>query len=423
TVEQQTGRSLAEWVDYIGAMHPQNIALGLDRIGVVKERLAIHFSCPVVIVGGTNGKGSTCMMLETIWRMAGYRVGQYTSPHIHRFNERIRIDGQMVDDEVLICAFEAVEAVRGDVPLTFFEFTTLVAMKLFADAGLNVAVFEVGLGGRFDAVNLLDADVAIVTNVAIDHQAFLGDTREKIGFEKAGIYRQGRIALYGELEPPQSLLDHVAIIGADLKLYGRDYIGEADGNTWHYQGPSGSTLWELPRPSLYGDCQIANAATVLTVVHELQDRLPVYVEAVFEALPQVRLPGRFDIIQHDPLVIVDVAHNPHAARTLADNLRALPCEGRTLAVYGAMADKDIKGVVCALKDQIDVWYITNLPLPRAATVDVLLAELLAVGVPREQIVICEEVEKALDSARKNASNNDRIAAFGSFWVVTGVTAA
>lgn len=423
TVEQQTGRSLAEWVDYIEAMHPQNIALGLDRIGVVKERLAIHFSCPVVIVGGTNGKGSTCMMLETIWRTAGYRVGQYTSPHIHRFNERIRIDGQMVDDEVLIRAFEAVEAVRGDVPLTFFEFTTLVAMKLFADAGLDVAVFEVGLGGRFDAVNLLDADVAIVTNVAIDHQAFLGDTREKIGFEKAGIYRQGRIALYGELDPPRSLLDHAATIGADLKLYGRDYIGEADGNTWHYRGPSGSTLWELPRPSLYGDCQIANAATVLTAVHELQDRLPVYVEAIFEALPQVRLPGRFDIIQHDPLVIVDVAHNPHAARTLADNLRTLPCEGRTLAVYGAMADKDIKGVVCALKDQIDVWYITNLPLPRAATVDVLLAELLAAGVPREQIIVCEEAEKALDSARKNASNNDRITAFGSFWVVTGVTAA
>lgn len=423
TVVQQASRTLPEWVDYIEAMHPKEIALGLDRIGMVKERLAIAFDCPVVIVGGTNGKGSTCMMLETIWRTAGYRVGQYTSPHIHRFNERIRIDGQMVDDRMLVRAFEAVEVVRGDVPLTFFEFTTLVAMKLFADAKLDAVVLEVGLGGRFDAVNLLDADVAVVTNVAIDHVAFLGDTREKIGFEKAGIYRKGRTALYGELDPPQSLLDHAAAIGADLKLYGQDYAGEMDGETWHYRGPDGTALWELPRPALYGDCQIANAATALTAVHALRDRLPVYIEAIFEALPQVRLPGRFEVIGRDPLVIVDVAHNPHAARTLAGNLRTSPCKGRTLAVYGAMADKDINGVVRILKDQVDDWYITNLPLPRAASVDVLLSELLAAGVPRERIVVCEEAEKALAGARKNASNDDRIIAFGSFWVVTGVTPA
>lgn len=421
TTGQQAGRTLAEWVDRIEAMHPQDIALGLDRIGAVKERLSITFSCPVVIVGGTNGKGSTCMMLETIWRTAGYRVGQYTSPHIHRFNERIRIDGQMVDDDALIGAFEAVEAVRGDVPLTFFEFTTLVAMKLFADAGLDVVVLEVGLGGRFDAVNLLDADVAIVTNVDLDHQAFLGDTREEIGFEKAGIFRRGRVALYGEVDPPQSLLDHAAAIGADLKRYGRDYEGKSDGKTWHYRGLDGTTLWELPLPSLYGDCQVVNAATVLTAVYVLRDRLPVYIETFSEALPHIQLPGRFEVIQHNPLVIVDVSHNPHAARTLAGNLASLPCKGRTLAVYGAMADKDIDGVVRILKDQIDEWYITNLPLPRAATVDVLLEKLLAAGIPRERITVCEEAEKALDSARKNASNDDRITAFGSFWVVTGVT--
>ncbi len=423
TAGQQAGRSLAEWVDYIEAMHPQNIALGLDRIGVVKERLAIAFDCPVVIVGGTNGKGSTCMMLETIWRTSGYRVGQYTSPHIHRFNERIRMDGQMVADEELIRAFEAVEAVRGGVPLTFFEFTTLVAMKIFADARLDVVFFEVGLGGRFDAVNLLDADVAIVTNVAIDHVAFLGGTREKIGFEKAGIYRQGRTALYGEPDPPQSLLDHAAAIGADLKRYGQDYAGEMDGGIWHYRGPDGTTLWELPRPALYGDCQIANAATVLTAIHALRNRLPVYVEAIFEALPQVHLPGRFEVVGHDPLVIVDVAHNPHAAQALADNLGASPCKGRTLAVYGAMADKDINGVVSILKDQVDDWYVTDLPLPRAASAQALLAELLAAGVSRERITVCGDAEKALMDARKNASNDDRIIAFGSFWVVTGVTPA
>ncbi len=184
-----------------------------------------------------------------------------------------------------------------------------------------------------------------------------------------------------------------------------------DGETWHYRGPDGTALWELPRPALYGDCQIANAATALTAVHALRDRLPVYIEAIFEALPQVHLPGRFEVIGHNPLVIVDVAHNPHAARTLSGNLRTSPCKGRTLAVYGAMADKDINGVVRILKDQVDDWYITNLPLPRAASVDVLLTELLAAGVPRERIVVCEEAEKALAGARKNASNDDRIIAF------------
>ncbi len=423
TVEPQARRSLAQWVERINAMHPQNIALGLDRISKVKERLAVSFNCPVVVVGGTNGKGSTCMMLETLWRAAGYRVGQYTSPHIHRFNERIRIDGQMVDDGALVVAFEAVETVRDNVPLTFFEFTTLVAMKLFADAGLDVVVFEVGLGGRFDAVNLLDADVAIVTNVAIDHVAFLGDTCEKIGFEKAGIYRKDKVALYGEKNPPQSLLDYATAIGADLKLYGRDYIGMRDGKVWHYYGPDGTVLWELPHPSLYGNCQVTNAATALTTIYVLRRQLPVVIETLFEALQQIRLPGRFDIIQQDPLVIVDVAHNPHAAKMLADNLQTLPCQGRTLAVYGAMADKDIDGIIHVLKDKIDAWYVTNLPLTRAAKAGILLEKLLAAGVPKERVTTYDEAEKALDNARKNASNNDRIIAFGSFWVVTGVTVA
>ncbi len=425
TAVQQTAsenkRTLAQWVERVEAMHPQNIALGLDRIRLVKDRLDLVFNCPIVIVGGTNGKGSTCAMLETIWMTAGYRVGQYTSPHIHHFNERIRINGRMVDDEALVSAFEAVEAVRDDVPLTFFEFTTLVAMKLFADAGLDVVVLEVGLGGRLDAVNLLDADVAIVTNVDIDHVAFLGDTKEKIGFEKAGIYRKGRTAVYGEANPPQSLLDHASEIGADLKCYGKDYAGEKDGDVWHYRGPNGSKLWDLPLPALYGERQIVNAATVLTAVHELQGRLPVYIESIAEALRNVRLPGRFETIGQDPLTIIDVSHNPHAAEVLAGNLKALPCAGRTLAVYGAMADKDIDGVIAVLKDQIDAWYVSNLPLPRAADAEMLRQKLLASGVPDGQISVFEKAEDALQSAQKNALKNDRIIAFGSFWVVTGIT--
>ncbi len=427
TTEQQTAnkpeRTLAEWVERVEAMHPENIALGLDRIRQVKGRLNLVFSCPIVIVGGTNGKGSTCAMLETIWMTAGYQVGQYTSPHIHYFNERIRINGRMVDDETLVRAFEAVEAVRDDVPLTFFEFTTLVAMKLFADAGLDVVVLEVGLGGRLDAVNLLDADVAVVTNVDIDHVAFLGDTKEKIGFEKAGVYRKGRTAIYGEINPPKSLLDHAAAIGADLKCYGKDYAGEKDGDTWHYRGPDGTALWELPLPALYGDRQIVNAATVLTVVHELQGRLPVYIESIGEALKNVRLPGRFETIQQDPLTIIDVSHNPHAAGVLAENLKALPCTGRTLAVYGAMADKDIDGVIAVLKDQIDAWYVSSLPLPRAEEAGILRQKLLAAGVPDNWISVFEKADDALLSAQKNALKNDRIIAFGSFWVVTGITHA
>ena len=416
-------RTLAQWVDYIEAMHPKEIDLGLARIGIVKERLAIQYACPVVIVGGTNGKGSTCMMLETIWRYAGYRVGQYTSPHIHRFNERIRIDGQMVDDEALIAAFEVVEAARQGIQLTFFEFTTLVAMQLFADAVLDVLIFEVGLGGRFDAVNLLDADVAIVTNVALDHQAFLGGTREKIGFEKAGIYRKNQVAIYGETNPPQTLLDYADKIGANLKCYGRDYEGVVVGDHWHYKAADSTALWDLPHPSLYGDCQVVNAATVVTAIHALRDRLPVYIETIFEALQHVKLPGRFEVIGHDPLVIIDVSHNPHAAKALSDNLKALPCSGKTVAVYGAMADKDILGVVQTVKDQIDEWHITALPLPRAVDVDALFDILLKAGINRGKITKYEGAEKALAGARKNASNNDRIIAFGSFWVVTGVTPA
>ncbi len=420
-IDEKTMLTLDQWVMRIEAMHPENIALGLDRIQKVKARLGIAFTCPIVIVGGTNGKGSTCMMLETIWKTAGYKVGQYTSPHIHRFNERIRIDGKMVDDVTLVQSFERVEAARRDIPLTFFEFTTLVAMKLFADAQLDVAIFEVGLGGRLDAVNILDADVAIVTNVDIDHVAFLGDTKEKIGFEKAGIYRCGKTGIYGDINPPQSLLAHAKAIGTHLKLYGQDYQGIIDGKTWHYQGPDQTVLWELPMPALYGKHQIVNAATVLTAVHELQDRLPVYTESIFDALPKVCLPGRFEIIHRNPTVIIDVAHNPHAAQVLANNLKMLPCSGKTSAVYGAMADKDIVGVLRILKDLIDDWYITDLPLPRAISADVLLEKLLMLGVPRTQITVCQKAEEALRCAQKNAMNDDRIVAFGSFWVATGVT--
>ncbi len=416
-------RSLAEWAHLVESLHPKNIEMGLERIRIVKERLGIRFGCPVVTVGGTNGKGSTCAMLQTIWKEAGYRVGLYTSPHIHRFSERMTIDGEMVNDETLVGYFEAVEAARGDVALTFFEFSTLVALKLFAESGLDVVVLEVGLGGRLDAVNLIDADVAVVTNVAIDHVEYLGDTREKIGFEKAGIFRNGRTAFYGDTDPPDSLVAHARQAGADLKIFGRDYSCRAYGGTWDYIGER--TMTGLPHPSLYGDNQIHNATTVLAVIEALQSRLPVAPDIIGQGLVHTKLAGRFQILQNDPAVILDVAHNPHAAAVLARNLGEMGPSGMTHAVFGAMADKDIDGVIAIMKDCVDRWYLTDLPLPRAATAEVLKQKLIAAGITRGRtshcITVYHHAADAFASARNNAMKNDRIVAFGSFWVVTGVT--
>ncbi len=419
----ETRRSLAEWTRLVESLHPKNIEMGLDRIRVVKERLAIRFDCPVVIVGGTNGKGSTCAMLQTIWKEAGYRVGLYTSPHIHRFNERMRIDGEMADDETLVDYFGLVDAARGDVALTFFEFTTLVALKMFADARLDVVVLEVGLGGRLDAVNLVDADVAVVTNVAIDHVEFLGDTREKIGFEKAGIFRGGKIAFYGDIDPPESLVAHAREIGAELKIFGRDYSCRMYDGGWDYRGKT--VLPGLAQPALYGDNQIHNATTVLAVVETLQPRLPLGVDAIRRGLAKTELPGRFQIVQNEPSVILDVVHNPHAAAVLARNLKEMGRFGTTHAVFGAMADKDIDGVIALMKDCIDRWYLTDLPLPRAASAESLKRKLMDAGIARDGngqcISVYHHAADALTSAKNNARKNDRIVAFGSFWVVTGVT--
>ena len=421
---ERNHRSLSEWVQIVEGLHPKNIEMGLDRIRVVKERLGIHFNCPVIIVGGTNGKGSTSAMLQMIYREAGYKTGLYSSPHIHFFNERMKIDGKMVDDETLVHYFEVIEEVRGDVLLTFFEFTTLVALKLFADSNLDVLVLEVGLGGRLDAVNLIDADVAIVTNVAIDHVEYLGDTREKIGFEKAGIYRQGQSAFYGDIDPPESLLKHAGSIGANLKVFGRDYRFKTDGNHWDYQGEKSSCAGLVP-PSLKGNTQIHNATTVVAAVEALHHRLPVDADAIGRGIVRTELPGRFQILQNEPSVILDVAHNPHAAAVLAKNLKDMGPFHATHAVFGAMSDKDIDGVIELMKGCIDRWYVTDLPLPRAATAEALKQKLISAGVTRGKTNQCISVyhnaADAMTSAKNNAQKNDRIVAFGSFWVVTGVT--
>lgn len=412
--------TLAGWLAGIERLHPKNIEMGLERVRIVKESLDIRFDCPVVTVGGTNGKGSTCTMMQSIWQKAGYRVGLYMSPHIHHFGERLRIDGNTVSEETFVHYFKMVEKARSDTPLTFFEFTTLTILQILADAKLDVVILEVGLGGRLDAVNLIDADVAVVTNVDIDHVDYLGHTQELIGYEKAGIFRQGRVAVYGDYNPPHSLVQYADEIGADLHIHGRDYSSLCQGDRWSYIGPA-RQFDNLEPPALHGKNQVKNAANALMVLEALQEVLPFDETAVRAALSQVYLPGRFQMLQKEPLVIVDAAHNPHAAVVLADNLRSMGDFHATYAVFGAMSDKDIDGVIGAMRECVDFWYLTGLPLLRAATPEMLQERLIAAGIRPDRILLFDTAMAALTAAKMNTRKNDKIIAFGSFWIVTGVT--
>jgi dihydrofolate synthase/folylpolyglutamate synthase len=420
--------SLNDWLTRLESLHPKAIEMGLDRVSQVAHRLGIRFDCPVITVGGTNGKGSTCAMLEAMLLQGGYRVGLYTSPHLLHFNERARIDGELASDEALCANFEAIEAVRQDVSLTYFEFTTLAILNHFAHAGLDAVILEVGLGGRLDAVNLIDADVAIVTSVDLDHQDYLGDTREKIGFEKAGIFRSGRTAICSDPSPPQSLLDHAAAIGADLWLFGRDFNYSGDRQQWNYGGRQ-QRRNALAYPSLRGANQLLNASAALAALEALRERLPLGAQEVRSGLVMVELPARFQVLPGRPTVILDVAHNPHAAATLSQNLDQMGFHAYTHAVFGAMADKDIAGILAHLVERIDHWYLTDLPLPRAASAASLAEALAQAGVApstasgAERSVQCFATPaEAYAAARGRATENDRIAVFGSFFTVAGVMA-
>lgn len=426
---QNLPTTLSAWLAMLETMHPKAIDMGLERVAQVKDRLGIRFDCPVITVGGTNGKGSTCAMLESILLQAGYRVGLYTSPHLLDFNERARIGGEPVSDDALIANFAAVESKRGDVSLTYFEFTTLAILRLFAEANLDAVILEVGLGGRLDAVNVIDADVAIVTSVDIDHTDYLGDTREKIGFEKAGIFRPGKAAICSDPVPPQSLIDHANAIGADLWQFGRDFNYSGDKQQWNYGGRA-QRRNSLGYPSLRGANQLLNASAALAALEVLHHRLPIGAQEVRNGLVMVDLPGRFQVLPGRPSVILDVAHNPHAAATLAQNLDNMGFHPYTYAVFGAMQDKDIDGVIAQLKDRVDHWCVTDLPLPRAATADQIKNKLLDAGiVPKDQAGAERTIETfaspaaAFSNARSRAGENDRIVVFGSFLTVAGVMEA
>lgn len=421
--------TLPDWLSRLEAMHPKAIDMGLERVARVRDALGLRFDCPVITVGGTNGKGSTCAMLEAILLQAGYRVGLYTSPHLVHFNERARMNGEIVDDAALVEQFEAVEAARGDVSLTYFEFTTLAILRLFAQAGLNAVILEVGLGGRLDAVNVIDADVAIVTSVDIDHTEYLGVTREQIGFEKAGIFRSGRPAICSDPVPPESLKKHAEDIGADLWLLGRDFNYSGDKQQWNYGGRS-MRRNALGYPGLRGANQLLNACAALAALEALRDRLPLGAQEVRSGLAMVELPGRFQVLPGRPTVVLDVAHNPHAAGALAQNLGNMGFHPYTFAVFGAMSDKDIDGIISHMKPHIDHWCVTDLPLPRAASAASIAEKLSEAGVQgagapdaEHSILTFASPEEAYANARSRAGENDRIAVFGSFLTVAGVIAA
>ncbi len=458
--------TLADWLTYLESLHPKTIALGLERVAQVKQRLNLQPDFPIIVVGGTNGKGSVCAMLESMLHAAGYRVGCYTSPHLRDYNERVRIGKKQASDTELCVSLAQIEKIRGDIPLTYFEFGTLAAMLGFIEHKVDVAILEVGLGGRLDAVNVFDNDCAVVTSVDIDHTDYLGDTREQIAFEKAGIFRSGKVAICADVDVPQAIVDYAEKIGVELWRIGREFgfqlpsptgerageggtlmeraapslalkeqlairlggqttsaeslvipQGERELMQWDYYGVSGARN-SLPYPALRGAYQLNNASAALAALDVLKDKLPVSMEAARRGLVEVCLSGRFQVLPGSPQLILDVAHNPHAARSLAQNLVALP-HARTFAVFAMLKDKDIAGVARALKDHVDVWLVAGINAPRGATAAEVARVLVAEGVTGA-VREFSSIENALQHACNEASENDRIAAFGSFYTVAEV---
>ena len=420
--------NLDDWLKHLETAHPVGIDMGLERITRVKEALQLNFQAVVFTVGGTNGKGSTCALLESVLLAASYKVGCHTSPHLLSFNERARVNGEIVSDALLLEHFKAVEMARASLPnpptLTYFEFTTLAIMHLFASANLDAVILEVGLGGRLDAVNMIDTDCAIVTSIDLDHTEYLGDTREKIAFEKAGIFRTDKPAICADPVPPQSLIDHAVSIGADLWLMGKDYNFQGDKQQWGWAG-RGKRFSGLGYPALRGANQLLNASAVIAALMAVRDRLPVGAQEIRNGMAWVELPGRFQVLPGRPTIILDVAHNPHASAALAQNLENMAYHPYTIAVFGAMADKDLDGVLKPMMDKIDFWYLCDLPTPRAASAESLAARLRSLGFKEGSdagIEVFSSPALAYESALKKAGEGDRISVFGSFYTVAGVLA-
>lgn len=420
--------TLDDWLAHCERLHPKNIDMGLERVREVAQRMALRFSCPVITVAGTNGKGSTCAMLEAVALEAGYRTGVYTSPHLVHFEERCRVHGEIVQAAELIAHFEAVEAARtlggDDVSLSYFEFTTLAILRLMSHSPLDVAILEVGLGGRLDATNVIDADCAIITSIDIDHTEFLGPDRESIGREKAGIMRTGRPVVVSDPMPPQSVIDRAMEIGADLWRFGDDFNFSGDKQQWAWAG-RGRRYAGMAYPALRGANQLVNASGALAALEALRDRIPITAQAVRNGLAMVELPGRFQIVPGQPTLVLDVAHNPHSVAALTANLDAMGFFPTTHAVFGAMADKDLAPMLAKIGPLIDRWYFTDLPTPRAESATALQQKwnaLQIVAGGRRQVAtsLHADPQQALQAAVDAAEPADRIVVFGSFYTVGGV---
>ncbi len=407
---------LEDWLAWQEDLHVLKVDMSLERVQEVLSRMQLGRPAPVLVtIGGTNGKGSSIAMLECILRHAGLRVATYTSPHLLRYNERIRIQGRDASDADLCDAFSRVDRARGETTLTYFEFGTLAALDLFARADVDVALLEVGLGGRLDAVNVLDTDIALISSVDLDHQAWLGDDRESIGWEKAGIFRKDVPAICADPQPPQRMRDHAKEIGARWFAASESFGLRAEGDSWSWWGPDG-TLNDLPKPRLIGHNQLANASGVLMAIHCLRAHFPVSETAIREGLAQADLAGRAQTIAGPVETILDVAHNPHAARALARTLDERPIAGRTHAVLGMFKDKDAAGVVQAMAGVVDHWHLGELAGSRTLPVGKLRG-LVDFGTTASEVHSFESVAAAYRNALTLARQGDRVVVFGSFLAV------
>ncbi len=415
-------QTLAQWLEHCDRLPKVSANLSLERTREVRQRLAIEFKVPLIIVAGTNGKGSTCAMLESIARHAGYRTGLYQKPELVRFEERCQLDGQPVAGEQLCEHFAAVEQARGEIVLNRFEFTTLAIARLLSLSAADVVILEVGLGGRFDAVNAFDADCVVITSIDLDHMEFLGPDRESIGFEKAGVMRPGRPAIVSDPLPPASVLRHGEAIGADLWLVGRDFNHAGDRQQWGWSG-RGRRYNGMAYPALRGANQLLNAAGAIAAFEALRDRLPVTAQAIRTGLALVELPGRFQIVPGQPVLVLDVAHNAQSVAALALNLDAMGFYPRTWAVFGAMRDKEIDRMLAPMLPLVDVWHLCDLPPARAAAADELRSALPPQPGREVRSQSFSGPAQALQAAVDGADPTDRIVVFGSFYTVGGVLKA
>ncbi len=415
--------SLEEWLIHLEKIHFASIELGLDRINKVKNDLELTPDFPIIIVGGTNGKGSVCAMLESILSHAGYHVGCYTSPHLLRYNERIRIDRKELGNDDLCESFGVIESVRvkSGTSLTYFEFSTLTAMKLFVQSKVDIAILEVGLGGRLDAANVFDADCAIISSIGLDHIDYLGHTREAIGYEKAGIFRRAKVAICSEPNAPATIAQQAETIGANLLQINDDFGYIAQDDQWRFWGANGKHYC-LPYPTLYGENQLQNASACLMALDVLREYVPLSISHIRQGLLDIQLPGRFQVFLGQPIEVVDVAHNPDAARVLAINLESMGSYNKTYAVFSMLKDKDIAGIVEVLRHCVDIWLVSSLDVPRGASGVDLVEILKKAGVKKKNgnVIVFPDPVAAYGFACEQATNNDRICVLGSFYTVSAV---